>query len=186
RPPRTPRRSSITASRTFSFPTKESGGVVLPAGRYEALRVIIGSGRGNNWWCILFPPFCLGELGGGVEKLPVAGPDAAPGAEVSSGWVRQAQTGSPVSIPEWDGTVPPDAVAAPSEVAVPDEAAVLESSGRLPWRGFRIWLAGEDQPVPVEVRFKLRDVVSRIYLAYFSPVKPEARGEAETRREPAR
>ncbi|MBI2874664.1 MAG: stage II sporulation protein R, partial [Firmicutes bacterium] len=102
---------------SFSFPTKESGGVVLPAGRYEALRVIIGSGRGNNWWCILFPPFCLGELGGGVEKLPVAGPDSAPGAEVSSGgvssgWEYQAQTGSPVAIQEWDGTVPPDAVAA--------------------------------------------------------------------------
>lgn len=40
------------------FPTKYYEGFALPAGRYDALRVIIGDGAGRNWWCVLFPPFC--------------------------------------------------------------------------------------------------------------------------------
>ena len=31
----------------------------LPAGVYEALRIVIGEGEGQNWWCVLFPPLCL-------------------------------------------------------------------------------------------------------------------------------
>ena len=41
------------------FPTKVYGNVTLPAGNYEALRVIIGEGKGANWWCVLFPPLCF-------------------------------------------------------------------------------------------------------------------------------
>ena len=41
------------------FPTKDYGGFSLPAGRYEALRVVLGEGRGHNWWCVVFPPVCL-------------------------------------------------------------------------------------------------------------------------------
>jgi stage II sporulation protein R len=33
--------------------------LTLPPGRYEAVRVIIGSGRGANWWCVLYPPLCF-------------------------------------------------------------------------------------------------------------------------------
>ena len=40
------------------FPTKEYDGFTLPAGEYLALRVIIGEGRGQNWWCVVFPPLC--------------------------------------------------------------------------------------------------------------------------------
>ena len=40
------------------FPTKEYGGFALPAGKYDALRVEIGDAAGQNWWCVLFPPFC--------------------------------------------------------------------------------------------------------------------------------
>lgn len=46
---------------SFPFPDREYGGVLLPAGEYEALRVIIGAGRGDNWWCVLFPPLCYLE-----------------------------------------------------------------------------------------------------------------------------
>lgn len=42
------------------FPTKVYDGFALPAGRYRALRVVIGEGRGQNWWCVVFPPLCLG------------------------------------------------------------------------------------------------------------------------------
>ena len=40
------------------FPLKEYDGFALPAGRYPALRVIIGAGAGRNWWCVVYPPLC--------------------------------------------------------------------------------------------------------------------------------
>jgi stage II sporulation protein R len=43
----------------FPFPTKMYGDITLPAGTYEALRVIIGEGEGQNWWCVMFPPLCF-------------------------------------------------------------------------------------------------------------------------------
>ncbi len=47
------------------FPTKDYGGIRLPAGRYQALNVRIGSATGQNWWCVLYPPLCL--TGGAVK-----------------------------------------------------------------------------------------------------------------------
>ena len=40
------------------FPTKVYDGFSLPSGEYLALRVIIGDGAGENWWCVVFPPLC--------------------------------------------------------------------------------------------------------------------------------
>ncbi len=42
------------------FPTRDYEGFSLPCGDYLALRVVIGSGGGRNWWCVVFPPLCLG------------------------------------------------------------------------------------------------------------------------------
>lgn len=42
-----------------SFPTREYDTFTLPAGVYESLRVTIGSGQGHNWWCVIFPTFCV-------------------------------------------------------------------------------------------------------------------------------
>ena len=44
------------------FPTREYEGFTLPAGKYLALRVIIGDGEGRNWWCVVFPPLCLASV----------------------------------------------------------------------------------------------------------------------------
>lgn len=41
------------------FPTKSYGNVTLPKGRYNAVRVIIGEGKGENWWCVMYPPLCF-------------------------------------------------------------------------------------------------------------------------------
>jgi len=49
------------------YPTREYDGVVYPAGKYRSLRVILGEGDGENWWCVLFPPLCLGSSGGDGE-----------------------------------------------------------------------------------------------------------------------
>ena len=43
----------------FDFPVKYYGSFSLPSGNYEALRILIGSGQGRNWWCVLFPPLCF-------------------------------------------------------------------------------------------------------------------------------
>ena len=42
-----------------SFPTRVYENITLPAGEYDALRVVIGEGKGKNWWCVMFPPLCL-------------------------------------------------------------------------------------------------------------------------------
>lgn len=44
------------------FPTKEYDGFALPAGEYRALRIVIGEGEGQNWWCVVFPTLCLGPV----------------------------------------------------------------------------------------------------------------------------
>lgn len=41
------------------FPDKTYGDITFPAGEYEALRVEIGDGKGQNWWCVLYPNLCF-------------------------------------------------------------------------------------------------------------------------------
>lgn len=41
------------------YPTREYEGFTLPAGQYQSLRVILGEGKGHNWWCVVFPPLCV-------------------------------------------------------------------------------------------------------------------------------
>ena len=55
------------------FPTKEYEGFALPAGNYTALRVTIGEGKGQNWWCVAFPPLCLGAASETVDQALEAG-----------------------------------------------------------------------------------------------------------------
>lgn len=43
----------------FEFPIKTYGNLTLPAGKYEAVRVLLGNAEGKNWWCVLFPPLCF-------------------------------------------------------------------------------------------------------------------------------
>ncbi len=52
----------------MQFPDKAYGEVTYPAGAYEALRVELGQARGQNWWCVLFPPLCLVDIG--VTDIP--------------------------------------------------------------------------------------------------------------------
>ena len=50
----------------FEFPTKNYGDISLPAGFYDALRVEIGAAKGQNWWCVMFPPLCFVDISSGV------------------------------------------------------------------------------------------------------------------------
>ncbi len=50
----------------FEFPTKDYGDISLPACFYDALRVEIGDAKGQNWWCVMFPPLCFVDVTSGV------------------------------------------------------------------------------------------------------------------------
>ncbi len=59
--------------REEDYPTRDYGTLSLPAGRYLSLRVVIGEGAGQNWWCVLFPPLCTAAA---VEGVPLGLSDA--------------------------------------------------------------------------------------------------------------
>ncbi|MDO4544482.1 MAG: stage II sporulation protein R [Clostridia bacterium] len=44
---------------TETFPDRTYEGTLYPAGDYDALIVVLGSGGGQNWWCVLYPPLCI-------------------------------------------------------------------------------------------------------------------------------
>lgn len=50
------------------YPTRLYEDTVYPAGKYRSLRIIIGEGEGQNWWCVLFPPLCTKS---GVAQIPL-------------------------------------------------------------------------------------------------------------------
>ena len=49
-----------------NFPAKQYSNIVLPAGEYKALRILIGEAKGKNWWCVMFPPLCFVDENNGV------------------------------------------------------------------------------------------------------------------------
>ena len=64
----------VTLSEEY-YPTRQYQGFSLPAGRYRSLRVILGEGRGHNWWCVIFPPLCLTAAGREEAKSVMSGSD---------------------------------------------------------------------------------------------------------------
>jgi stage II sporulation protein R len=63
---------------TFAFPQCSYGDVQVPAGDYDAIRVVLGSGTGRNWWCVLFPPLCFIEVADN-GKIQGLGTNTSPG-----------------------------------------------------------------------------------------------------------
>lgn len=49
------------------FPEKKYKGITYKEGYYESLVITLGEGKGENWWCVLFPPLCLVEAESGTE-----------------------------------------------------------------------------------------------------------------------
>ncbi|RYL95118.1 stage II sporulation protein R [Sporolactobacillus sp. THM7-4] len=76
--------NKVHADRAFSmklgkadFPTKIYGQYVYPAGKYNALVITLGNGKGANWWCVLFPPLCFLDFSNG-EAVRANQPPAKP------------------------------------------------------------------------------------------------------------
>lgn len=45
--------------RKEQFPTRVYESATLPAGVYDALILELGTGTGDNWWCVVYPPLCF-------------------------------------------------------------------------------------------------------------------------------
>ncbi|MGN0961462.1 MAG: stage II sporulation protein R [Christensenellales bacterium] len=41
------------------FPSRDYDGTTFPADYYDALIIELGSGTGDNWWCVAYPPLCF-------------------------------------------------------------------------------------------------------------------------------
>lgn len=48
-----------------NFPIKTYGNITLPQGNYEAYKIMIGQAKGQNWWCVMFPPLCFVDISKG-------------------------------------------------------------------------------------------------------------------------
>ena len=58
--------------RREEFPTRVYDGVTLDAGVYDALILELGSGKGDNWWCVVYPPLCFTGAQNVVYKSKIA------------------------------------------------------------------------------------------------------------------
>ncbi|MDD9271985.1 stage II sporulation protein R [Paenibacillus sp. GCM10023248] len=102
------------------FPTKMYGNQVYPAGDYEALRVTIGSGEGQNWWCVLFPPLCFVDSVSGEAVAAAAVVTKTEQAEAPAA-AKAGKTAEPSAKPskeaKADGTAKPAADSADAKQA---------------------------------------------------------------------
>ena len=72
------------------YPARSYGSLTFPAGTYRSLRVVIGAGAGQNWWCVLFPPMCVGAASG---EVAIIDPEEKPGAISDSAWRIVSRSG---------------------------------------------------------------------------------------------
>ena len=70
-----------------TYPTREYTDFSLPAGEYLSLRVTLGEGTGQNWWCVVFPPLCLSSAETSVDAGVLSDEDLALITEEDSGYV---------------------------------------------------------------------------------------------------
>lgn len=75
----------------YHFPARTYGTLTVLEGDYQAVRVVIGEGKGHNWWCVLFPPLCFVSVDAGADTSVLASrsndvPVRGAGREVQLRW----------------------------------------------------------------------------------------------------
>ena len=91
----------VTVGEQF-FPTQAyEGGIRLPAGYYDAVRIEIGAAEGKNWWCVLYPPLCFSGSVAGNDEIMEDVLDANEMEFVSSGARPQVEV--KFKLAEWWG-----------------------------------------------------------------------------------
>lgn len=142
----------------FMFPAKRyQGGMydfTLPAGNYEALRVILGRGEGKNWWCILFPPLCFMDPGGVVQTKETGALKAVDKVEK-----KEFSTRNKSESPELKKAAPAFKINVPE--TVPASGSLKQEK---PPAGPSWTLVSAGPEPPVEFRFKILDFLSGIRL----------------------
>ena len=86
-------RATVTLGKE-AFPLRHYDTFSLPSGVYESLRVTIGEGKGQNWWCVAFPGLCLPATASGFEE-------AASCAGLSAGLIATLEEESDYEIRFW-------------------------------------------------------------------------------------
>lgn len=81
-----------------SFPTKMYGNKVYPAGEYEAVRITLGAGAGENWWCVLFPPLCFVDSATGEAAAATATASIETAAAAPQDTEVQAADAAPAEV----------------------------------------------------------------------------------------
>lgn len=89
---------TVTVGSEYFGTRTYDGQITLPAGRYHAVKVVIGEGAGQNWWCVMFPPMCLpaaenregldAVLDGEEIKVVEASPEYEPRFKILE-WINQ-------------------------------------------------------------------------------------------------
>ncbi|MBE3587821.1 MAG: stage II sporulation protein R [Thermoanaerobacteraceae bacterium] len=162
----------------------ESTELTLPAGEYEAVRVVIGRGAGANWWCVLFPPLCFVDLGStDLNNAPAAPGEHSPGkgegenarervresipaATEAAGGGKDSDTRTPSIREGKDAPMPSagpsakdkdPAGARPAFKWIPTPAMVTLAPAHRPGDGFAL-VASAPGSTPVELRLRLLDL----------------------------
>lgn len=90
------------------FNTRVYENFTLPAGDYDAVRIIVGSGQGHNWWCVMFPALCLPSAIGNElqEELPEGEKEIVDNSENSNGYeIRFGIVEAVVGFSDWLGSL---------------------------------------------------------------------------------
>ncbi len=74
---------------TEVYPRRDYADFSLPAGEYLSLRIVLGEGRGANWWCVVFPPLCTEALAEGVDETEAFSALDAKSADLIAGSGRE-------------------------------------------------------------------------------------------------
>lgn len=83
--------ATVTVSFTDEeYPARVYGSLTFPAGTYRSLRVVIDGGEGQNWWCVLFPPMCVGAASG---EVVIPAPDDKPESLSDGAWRIVSRSG---------------------------------------------------------------------------------------------
>lgn len=84
----------------FQFPARRWGDRIYPAGTYETVRIVIGQGRGRNFWCVLFPGLCwLGDPDQPGQDRAALAASTAPAGEMGGAAASQGAAGEVAEKP---------------------------------------------------------------------------------------
>jgi stage II sporulation protein R len=119
----------------FPFPTKAYGDMVYPAGRYEALRVVIGQGSGANWWCVMFPPLCFVDVSSGAARRPSGNTEKPKTGKASA----HSSDAIQAEKPDGTGSLAKNVPAASSPLHKGDVVYTFKLAEW--WQSFKAWLS---------------------------------------------